>query len=83
MISAFDAFSLPLMRWFDPEDAHRLAIQGLRLLPPVRLPDQDPRVRWRLVQARQRAAQRVVRVAHNTSASYRPARPRRASCLVH
>lgn len=36
MIRAFDAFSLPLMRWFDPEDAHRMAIQGLRLLPPMR-----------------------------------------------
>ena len=36
MIRAFDAFSLPLLRWFDPEDAHRMAIQGLRLLPPVR-----------------------------------------------
>ena len=36
MIRAFDAFSLPLLRWFDPEDAHRLAIQGLRLLPPAR-----------------------------------------------
>jgi len=36
VIRAFDAFSLPLLRWFDPEDAHRLAIQGLRLLPPVR-----------------------------------------------
>ena len=36
MIRAFDAFSLPLLRWFDPEDAHRLAIQGLKLLPPVR-----------------------------------------------
>ena len=33
MIRAFDAFSLPLLRWFDPEDAHRLAVQGLRLLP--------------------------------------------------
>ena len=31
MIRAFDAFSLPLLRWFDPEDAHRLAIQGLKL----------------------------------------------------
>ena len=37
MIRAFDAFSLPLLRWFDPEDAHRLAIQGLKLLPPTRL----------------------------------------------
>lgn len=36
MIRAFDAFSLPLLRWFDPEDAHRLAIQGLKLVPPVR-----------------------------------------------
>jgi len=42
VIRAFDAFSLPLLRWFDPEDAHRLAIQGLRLLPSVRSqPDDD------------------------------------------
>jgi len=32
VIRAFDAFSLPLLRWFDPEDAHRLALQGLKLL---------------------------------------------------
>jgi dihydroorotate dehydrogenase len=37
VIRAFDAFSLPLLRWFDPEDSHRLAIQGLKLLPPVRV----------------------------------------------
>ena len=30
------AFSLPLLRWLDAEDAHRLAIQGLKLLPPMR-----------------------------------------------
>ncbi len=36
MIRAFDAFSLPLLRWFDPEDAHRLAVQGLKLLPVAR-----------------------------------------------
>lgn len=36
MIRAFDAFSLPVLRWLDPEDAHRLAIQGLRFLPPVK-----------------------------------------------
>jgi dihydroorotate dehydrogenase len=36
VIRAFDAFSLPLLRWFDPEDAHRMAIHGLRLLPPVK-----------------------------------------------
>jgi len=36
VIRAFDAFSLPLLRWLDPEDSHRLAIHGLKLLPPVR-----------------------------------------------
>jgi dihydroorotate dehydrogenase len=36
VIRAFDAFSLPLLRWFDAEDAHRLAITGLKLLPPLR-----------------------------------------------
>jgi dihydroorotate dehydrogenase len=44
VIRAFDAFSLPLLRWFDPEDAHRLAIQGLRLLPPVRLKPDNPKL---------------------------------------
>src|SRR6202140_2380666 len=44
VIRAFDAFSLPLLRWFDPEDAHRLAIQGLRLLPPVRPRRDDPKL---------------------------------------
>lgn len=42
MIRAFDALSLPLLRWFDPEDAHRLAIQGLRLLPPPRARADSP-----------------------------------------
>lgn len=36
MIRAFDTFSLPLLRWLDAEDAHRLAINGLRFLPPIR-----------------------------------------------
>jgi dihydroorotate dehydrogenase len=36
LIRAFDALSLPLLRWLDPEDAHRLAIGGLKLLPPMR-----------------------------------------------
>jgi dihydroorotate dehydrogenase len=36
VIRAFDTLSLPLLRWLDPEDAHRLAIQGLRFLPPMR-----------------------------------------------
>ena len=44
MIRAFDHFSLPLLRWFDPEDAHRMAIQGLRLLPPIRLRPDDPKL---------------------------------------
>jgi dihydroorotate dehydrogenase len=44
VIRAFDAFSLPLLRWFDPEDAHRLAIQGLKLLPPVRLRPDDAKL---------------------------------------
>jgi dihydroorotate dehydrogenase len=44
VIRAFDTFSLPLLRWFDPEDAHRLAIQGLRLLPPIRSRPDDPKL---------------------------------------
>ncbi len=40
MIRAFDAFSLQVLRWFDPEDAHRLAVHALKLLPPTR-PRQD------------------------------------------
>ena len=38
MIRVLDlfAFSLPLLRWLDAEDAHRLAVQGLKLLPPMR-----------------------------------------------
>jgi dihydroorotate dehydrogenase len=44
VIRAFDSFSLPLLRWFDPEDAHRLAIQGLRFLPPMRPRPDDPKL---------------------------------------
>jgi dihydroorotate dehydrogenase len=33
VIRAFDAVSLPMMRLLDPEDAHRLALRGLRMLP--------------------------------------------------
>ncbi|MGC2777973.1 MAG: quinone-dependent dihydroorotate dehydrogenase [Bradyrhizobium sp.] len=36
MIRAFDTLSLPLLRWLDAEDAHRLAIQGLKLLPAIK-----------------------------------------------
>jgi dihydroorotate dehydrogenase len=44
VIRAFDAFSLPLLRWFDPEDAHRMAIQGLKLLPPTRPRPEDAKL---------------------------------------
>jgi dihydroorotate dehydrogenase len=44
VIRAFDALSLPLLRWLDPEDAHRLAIQGLRLLPPMRTRADDAKL---------------------------------------
>lgn len=44
MIRAFDAFSLPLLRWFDPEDAHRMAVHGLRLLPPIRQRPDDSKL---------------------------------------
>jgi dihydroorotate dehydrogenase len=44
MIRAFDTLSLPLMRHLDAEDAHRLAIAGLRLMPPLRRPADDPRL---------------------------------------
>ena len=44
MIRAFDAVSLPLLRWLDPEDAHRLAVQGLKLLPPARPRDDDAKL---------------------------------------
>lgn len=41
---AFDTFSLPLLRLFDPEDAHRMAISGLRILPPMRSRADDPKL---------------------------------------
>src|SRR5262249_8452239 len=44
VIRAFDALSLPLLRWLDAEDAHRLAIQGLKLLPPIRPRPDDPKL---------------------------------------
>jgi dihydroorotate dehydrogenase len=44
VIKALGALSLPLLRMFDAEDAHRLAVGGLRLLPiPLPAPD-DPRL---------------------------------------
>lgn len=44
MIRAFDAVSLPVLRWLDPEDAHRLAIQGLKLLPHGKPRPDDPKL---------------------------------------
>jgi dihydroorotate dehydrogenase len=36
-----DRFSRPLMRALDPEDAHRLTLKALRLVPPLARPAQD------------------------------------------
>jgi dihydroorotate dehydrogenase len=47
VIRAFDAFTLPLLRRFDPEDAHRLAVRALRLLPPGKPRPSDPRLATR------------------------------------
>ncbi len=44
MIRAFDSLTLPLLRRLDPEDAHRLAIAGLRLLPPGKPRASDPKL---------------------------------------
>lgn len=44
MIRAFDVLSLPLLRLLDPEDAHRMAIRGLKLLPPGTPALDDPRL---------------------------------------
>jgi len=44
VIRAFDSFSLPLLRWLDPEDAHRLAVHGLRFLPPIKPRPDDPKL---------------------------------------
>lgn len=47
MIRAFDSLTLPLLRRLDPEDAHRLAIGGLRLLPPSKPRADDPKLATR------------------------------------
>jgi dihydroorotate dehydrogenase len=44
VIRAFDAFSLPMLRLLDAEDAHRLAIRGLRMLPYARPRPDDPKL---------------------------------------
>jgi len=47
VIRAFDALTLPLLRRIDAEEAHRLAISGLRFLPQVRRREDDPRLATR------------------------------------
>lgn len=47
MIRAFDTFTLPLLRRFDAEDAHRLAIRGLRFMPAVKPRPDDARLATR------------------------------------
>ena len=47
MIRAFDALTLPLLRRIEAEEAHRLAISALKLLPPVRHRADDPRLATR------------------------------------
>jgi dihydroorotate dehydrogenase len=46
VIRAIDifSFSLPLLRWLDAEDAHRLAVQGLKFLPAMRPHADDPKL---------------------------------------
>jgi len=47
VIRAFDALTLPLLRRIDAEEAHRLAISGLRFLPQVRRREDDARLATR------------------------------------
>ncbi|CAM5483682.1 Dihydroorotate dehydrogenase (quinone) OS=Afipia felis OX=1035 GN=pyrD PE=3 SV=1 [Afipia felis] len=47
MIRAFDHLTLPLLRKLDPEDAHRLAIKGLRSFPMPRAKPDSPRLATR------------------------------------
>ena len=42
MLSFFDRLSLPLLRVIDPEDAHKLAINALRIAPIPRAVADDP-----------------------------------------
>jgi dihydroorotate dehydrogenase len=46
VIRVIDLFSvsLPFLRWLDAEDAHRLAIQGMKLLPPMRWRQDDAKL---------------------------------------
>jgi dihydroorotate dehydrogenase len=47
VIRAFDALTLPLLRRLDPEDAHRLALGGLRMLPSGKARPDDPKLATR------------------------------------
>jgi dihydroorotate dehydrogenase len=44
LIGFFDRLARPLLRAFDPEDAHSLTIKALRLLPKRQPPADDPRL---------------------------------------
>jgi dihydroorotate dehydrogenase len=44
LIRAFDAISLPMMRLLAAEDAHSLAIRGLKLLPPAKPRPDHPKL---------------------------------------
>ena len=48
MIGLFDRFAKPILRALDPEDAHRLALRGLRLMPMHRTGPDDPRLAIRV-----------------------------------
>jgi dihydroorotate dehydrogenase len=44
VIRAFDTMTLPLLRLLDPEDAHRMAIRGLQMMPMPRPRPDDSRL---------------------------------------
>lgn len=44
MIGLFDRFTRPILRALDPEDAHRLALRGLGLMPLRQARTDDPRL---------------------------------------
>lgn len=48
MIGLFDRFARPLLRAFEPEDAHKLALRGLRALPLPPAPADDRRLAIRV-----------------------------------
>jgi dihydroorotate dehydrogenase len=44
VIGLFDRFARPILKVLDPEDAHKLALRGLRLMPLRRAEPDDPRL---------------------------------------